>query len=198
MCGLMPTTPLKMAGLKLNLGCGVNKIDGYINVDKYGEPDFQHDLEILPWPWTDNSVQEIRLIHVLEHLGQQTDVYLGIIKEMYRICQDRAIIFIKIPHYRHEYFFDDPTHVRVVTPNGLRLFSQRINRETIERGGSNSLLGINLGVDFEIIQIKRKPGKDWLKLHPNGLDDSDQINLETSIYNNLIEEYEIQLEVIKT
>ena len=80
----------------------------------------------------------------------------------------------------------------------MKLFSQRINRETIERSGSNSLLGINLGVDFEVIEVNRKPARDWFILHPNGLDDPHQINLETSIYNNLIEEYEIQLEVIKT
>ncbi len=187
-----------MQGLKLNLGCGAKKIDGYINVDKYGDPDFKYDLEVFPWPWIDNSVKEIKLIHVLEHLGEQTDVYLEIIKEIYRVCAPGAIIYIKVPHYRHEYYFDDPTHVRVITPNGLKLFSQRINRETIEKGGSNSLLGMNLGVNFEIVKTKRIPSLDWFKLHPNGLTDSKQIELETSIFNNMIEEYEIHLEVIKS
>src|SRR6516162_1537826 len=63
-----------MAGLKLNLGCGDKRIPGYINVDKFSNPDLKHDLETFPWPWPDDSVSEILLIHVLEHLGQETRV----------------------------------------------------------------------------------------------------------------------------
>ena len=43
-------------GLKLNLGCGQNPRDGYLNVDKYGSADLTCDLEAFPWPWPDNSV----------------------------------------------------------------------------------------------------------------------------------------------
>src|ERR1700724_999619 len=74
-----------MRALKLNLGSGQNPRAGYINVDKYGTPDVKHDLETFPWPWPDDSVSEIVLCHVLEHLGQDPKVYLAIMKEMYRV-----------------------------------------------------------------------------------------------------------------
>jgi hypothetical protein len=61
-----------MADLRLNLGCGSKRLDGYINVDKFGDPDLQFDLETFPYPWENNSVTEIKMHHVLEHLGQQT------------------------------------------------------------------------------------------------------------------------------
>ena len=66
-----------MSGLRLNLGCGMNRLDGYVNVDRYGEPDLRHDLEVVPWPWPDDSVSEVLLKHVLEHLGRDPSVYLG-------------------------------------------------------------------------------------------------------------------------
>src|SRR5437764_15115257 len=87
--------------LKLNLGSGNNPIEGYVNVDKFGEPDVRVDLEAFPWPWPDNSVQEVVLNHVMEHLGSTTDIYFSIIRELYRICAANAIIHIAVPHPRH-------------------------------------------------------------------------------------------------
>ena len=187
-----------MSNFKLNLGCGEIKLDGYINVDKYGEPDVKQDLESFPWPWSDNSVKEIKLIHVLEHLGKDVEIYFGIFKEMYRICQNGALIDIVVPHYRHNYFYDDPTHVRVVTPLGLRLFSKKQNKEWIEQGFSNSPLGMYLDIDFELRTTSVKPGSDWFRLHPEKNIDLNLIQQESNIYNNLIEQYNMTLEVIKS
>ena len=58
-----------MSELRLNLGCGAKHLEGYINVDKFGNPDVRLDLETFPWPWEDNSAIAIELRHVLEHLG---------------------------------------------------------------------------------------------------------------------------------
>ena len=89
-----------MTNLRLNLGCGAKHLTDYVNVDKFGDPDLRFDLETFPYPWQDNSVAEIELHHVLEHLGQQTEVYLRIIQELYRICQPEARVHITVPHHR--------------------------------------------------------------------------------------------------
>ena len=58
--------------MKLNMGCGHNKREGYVNVDMSPvcNPDVVWDLETLPWPWQDNSVDGVLFNHSLEHLGQ--------------------------------------------------------------------------------------------------------------------------------
>lgn len=183
--------------IKLNLGCGSNKKAGFVNVDQFGDPDLRHNLEEFPWPWEDNSVEEIWMIHVLEHLGQSTAVYLRIIQELYRICAPGALIRIHVPHFRHDFFFADPTHVRVVTPLGLQLFSQRLNRHWQSVGASNSPLGMYLNVDFELRQTNLKPGQAWLRYQQDTNTDVDQLIKKSELFNNIIEEYQMVLEVIK-
>ncbi len=183
--------------MKLNLGCGENHLAGYVNVDKLGDPDVRHDLETFPWPWPDDSVDEIQIVHVLEHLGQRTEVYLSIIKELYRICRDGARLRIVVPHFRHQNFFDDPTHVRVVTPLGLQLFSKTENRAWIQNGMANSPLGLYLDVDFRLDRTILHPSDDWFRLHPEQSVDVDLLMQESNLYNNLILQYEMELTVLK-
>lgn len=186
-----------MADLRLNLGCGMNIREGYVNVDRFGEPDVRHDLEVVPWPWPDDSVTEILLYHVLEHLGRETDVYLAIMKEMYRVCQDGATIRVIVPHHRHEYFFNDPTHVRAITADGMTIFSQRLNREWIAKGISNTPLGVYLGIDFELSEVRLTPGALWHHLHPGVPVDIGALLHQGSLMNNLIEEVHLTLKAVK-
>src|SRR4051812_28847226 len=123
------SAPAAVEGLKLNLGSGQNPKPGYINVDKFGSPDVTCDLEQFPWPWEDNSVGEVEMFHVLEHLGESTATFMGIIKELYRVCRDGAMMRISVPHPRCDDFLNDPTHVRPITPEVMSLFSKRLNEE---------------------------------------------------------------------
>ena len=179
--------------MKLHLGCGNKILDGYLNVDKFGTPEFQCDLEKTPWPWHDSTVDEILMIHVLEHLGQQTETYIGIIKEMYRVCQNGATIRIIVPHFRHDNFWGDPTHVRAVTPDSLRLFSKKFNQECISRGSSHSTLGIYHNVDFDLTQTVFYPSHEW-----QSEDQSlERLMSDAARFNNVIEQIEMILTAVK-
>jgi hypothetical protein len=179
--------------LKLNLGCGNFKMKGFVNVDRVAmcQPDQVVDLEKTPWPWEDDSVDEIKLFHVLEHLGQQTDVFLSIIREMYRVCRDGARIEIRVPHPRSDYYLGDPTHVRPVTGEMLDLFSQKSNRECATRGAANTPLGLILGVDFEIESNLYLLMPFWQAKLSSGQMSEAEINQATRQYNNVVSQLTI-------
>ena len=185
--------------MRLNLGCGSKILDGWHNVDKYPtfSPNQLVDLEVFPWPWPDSSVDEVLLCHVLEHLGAATDVYLGIIRELYRVCRDEAKIVIVVPHPRHDNFLGDPTHVRPITPAVLRLFDQQANRECEAAGHSNSPLGLYLGVDFRIKSLAFQPDQPWLGRYQRGEIDRDQLAEAERVHCNVIKEITIVWEAVK-
>lgn len=54
--------------IKLDLACGQNKREGFTGVDIAGNPDIIHDLNVYPYPFDDNSVDEIYCSHYVEHI----------------------------------------------------------------------------------------------------------------------------------
>lgn len=138
--------------MKLNLGCGFKKYEGYMNVDMSPifSPDLVVDLEQTPWPFEDDSILEIKLEHVLEHLGETTESYINIWKELWRIGKNGALIDITVPHWNHENFYHDPTHIRAITPIGIAMFDQARNIADQEAGGRETKLGLVAGIDIEV------------------------------------------------
>ncbi|MCD4486159.1 methyltransferase domain-containing protein [Chromobacterium vaccinii] len=174
--------------LKLNLGCGHDKRPGFINVDSQAacQPDQVVDLERFPWPWADASVDEIVMSHVLEHLGADTDTYLGIIKELYRVCAPDARVAITVPHPRSDNYLADPTHVRPITAMGLQMFNQELNRQSIQEGGSSTPLGIYLNVDWALESSDVKILEPWASRFNGGQLTEDDITLAVQNFYNVI------------
>jgi len=96
-------------------------------------------------PFPDNSVEEIRAHHILEHIG---DGFIPLMQELYRVSKHGCLLDIIVPHHQHENFYSDPTHKRPITVGGMYLFCQKSNKESIERGDSNSTLGLKYGINF--------------------------------------------------
>jgi hypothetical protein len=105
----------------------------------------------LPWPWTSDTVEQVVMNHVLEHLGETSRRYLAVWQELYRVMKNAATMQIVVPHWRHQNFDHDPTHVRKVTPFGVKMFDQMINRNWIDTGNPATPLGLQLSIDFEIV-----------------------------------------------
>lgn len=186
--------------MKLNLGCGHRHIDGWINVDSSPlcRPDAVVDLEQLPWPWPDDAAEEVLFSHVLEHLCPLPAGYLGLMRELWRVCRHDAVITVIVPHPRNDEFLFDPTHVRPITSEGLAMFSQRLNRQWIERGAANTPLGLMLGIDFEVSETRHLLDEPWRTALAKGEMTRDEISHAMRSYNNVIKETTVVLRAVKT
>ena len=144
--------------LKLNLGSGAKRYEGFLNVDHWPDchPDIVWDLEKTPWPFETNSTSHVLLSHCLEHLGQTNDAFIAIMREIYRICRDKATIEIVVPHPAHDNFATDPTHVRPILPQMFDLFNVSKNHQWIKEGFSFTPLALQHEVNFEVIRVEYK------------------------------------------
>jgi hypothetical protein len=181
--------------MKINLGSGQRKIEGYVNVDKYDifGADVVHDLDKTPWPFADTIADEVLATHVLEHLGQQPEVFLNIMKELYRIMKPQALLKIKVPHPRSDAFLGDPTHVRPITADVLSLFSKEACAMFAARGWANSPLALYIDVDFVIESLTFSLMEPWAtRFKSNAISQAD-LDRAVASQNNVVDEIAIVL-----
>lgn len=108
--------------LKLDLGCGPNKIaPDWTGVDAIAFPgvDVVFDLAnayaaqgdktlYKPWPWPDGSVAEVHCSHFLEHLMPLQRVHFA--NELYRVMAPGATCRLITPDYASIRAYGDLTH----------------------------------------------------------------------------------------
>jgi SAM-dependent methyltransferase len=181
--------------MKFNMGCGLNKLPDYVNVDAApeAEPDEVWDLERTPWPWPDDCAEEVRFIHSLEHMGQDPKVFLAIMTELYRILQPGGVAVIHVPHPRHDDFLGDPTHVRPVTPQLMRLFDRQLNEAWRRDGYSNTPLALYTGVDFHLVESRVVLDRLVEADVREGRLTMEEVQVRARERNNIASEYRLQL-----
>jgi predicted SAM-dependent methyltransferase len=105
---------------KLNLGCGKDVKQGYINLDsaRLKGVDVVWNLEKYPWPFKDDTFDEVLAIDVLEHLSDK----IKPLEELWRITKDNAKIIIQVPNWNCEDAWVDPTHKQPYTNKSFDFF----------------------------------------------------------------------------
>ena len=166
---------------RLNLGCGVRKIEEWVNLDynRMYKPDVVWNLNKLPLPFPKNSFVEIKCNHIIEHL----DDILKFMKELYRIGKNGCIIQIRYPHFSHRSAFADPTHKHYLSHASLQYFENNHLEEPE---------ALTHDVNFETIFKKVRTGGglfvDWIA------------NMNPDFWERMgfkIEEVELWFKVIK-
>jgi hypothetical protein len=185
--------------MKINLGCGTDYKQGWLNVDQWPDanPDLLMNLEETPWKLEDNCADEILLKHVLEHIGQSSSTFLAIFQELYRICKPDAIVTIHVPHPRHKDFLSDPTHIRPILPELFSCFDLATVELWQEHNLPGTPLAKYLNVDFEVAHVQYYLSPHWHKESAEGRLDNAALMHAIDTYNNVVEWIDIRLRVRK-
>lgn len=95
--------------MKLDLGCGKNKKEGFIGVDSiaFEGVDIVHDLT-QPWPWANDSIDEVNCSHFIEHLTAEQRIHF--VNELHRVMKKGANATIITPHWASQRAYGDLTH----------------------------------------------------------------------------------------
>jgi len=85
--------------MKLNLGCGTTKLQGYLNIDaeKSCKPDLVLDFVKKRLPQKDGMVEEILFFHCIEHI--QKSKHRDILLECSRVLKPGGKIYISFPDF---------------------------------------------------------------------------------------------------
>lgn len=138
------------SGLRLDLGCGYVKPEGFIGLDNLaGEgaqivneanaPDVLMDLNCSPLPFPDNSCAEVRSSHFLEHSNLD-----HVINESYRVLKPDGLFMFAVPYANSaEGLF--PGHAIFLTE---KWFQENLNFQA----------------KFELTGEDYTPSDDWLAL----------------------------------
>lgn len=126
-------TKSQPVSLKLSLGCGDNKPEGFKGVDliKTASADYVIDLFKFPWKeFADESVDEIECSHFVEHIPHGDgfhDPFFQFFDEIYRILKPaefdpnnpnipiKGFVNIVCPYYSSMRSWQDPTHQRAIS-----------------------------------------------------------------------------------
>lgn len=82
--------------IKLDLGCGRNKIKDFTGLDQleFGQEILWDATKGIPLP--DNSVDELHSAHFIEHIAEK-DIAV-IFQEILRVCKNGALVTLFCPH----------------------------------------------------------------------------------------------------
>ena len=116
--------------VKVELGCGATKTEGYIGLDRFPLPgvDVVADLD-QRIPFEDDSVDVIFACHSLEHLS---DLY-HTMSEIYRICKNGAIIHILAPYHSTATNMANIYHKQVFNEDTFRFFGRETENPFIDQ-----------------------------------------------------------------
>ena len=138
-----------------------------LDIEARHKPDCVWDLNVTPWPFDDNSFDEIHAYEVLEHLGRQGDAasFFAHFGEAYRILKPLGYLCGSVPQWDSAWAWGDPSHTRVITEGSFTYLDQTAYAQV----GQTTMTDFRSmwSGDFEVEGLQRADGRLFflLKVH---------------------------------
>ena len=127
-----------------------------LDLEPRHRPDVVWDLNVLPWPFEDNSFDEIHAYEVLEHLGQQGDAesFFAHFGEVYRILRPLGYLAGSVPRWDSLWALGDPSHRRVINEGSFTFLDQTQYERQVGKTAMTDFRSIWKG-DFETEAVQK-------------------------------------------
>ena len=163
--------------MKLQIGCseinGIYREKEWINIDIRKHKYMEIQGSGLELPLKTNTFDEVRCIHVLEHLTR--DKYPRMIQEMHRVLKPGGVVYVEVPDFKgtidqlvHAFNVQDPGLIHVWTTSlygkserdGMSHhwgFYEGLLRREIRRYGFNDVVRLTIKDEMISTHFKKEP-----------------------------------------
>ena len=156
---------------ELLIGCGNSRVKKLqvsgpdwkdlttLDFDPLCGADVLHDLEETPYPFEDDTFDEIHAYEVLEHLGKQGDwkAFFDQFAEFHRILKPGGLLLATTPMWDSLWAWSDPSHTRIISVGSVQFLSQK----KYEAGVGNTAMTDFRHYwkrDFDVVHTEEKGG----------------------------------------
>lgn len=157
--------------MELLIGCGNSRVKKLhlgtaewnelvtLDFDPDCNPDVLHDLTVFPYPFEDNTFDEIHAYEVLEHLGAQGDwkAFFDLFGELHRILKPEGLILATTPMWNSLWAWGDPSHTRIINVGTVQFLSQKQYAQQIGKTPMTDFRHY-WKKDFDVVHTEEKGG----------------------------------------
>lgn len=126
-----------------------------LDIDPDCGADVIHDLDVLPYPFADDTFDEVHASEVLEHCGRQGDwrFFFAQFTEFWRIMKPDGVLCASCPSRTSKWAWGDPGHTRLIQPESLVFLNQEEYRKQVGVQAMTDYRNV-YSADFEPVWMK--------------------------------------------
>lgn len=178
-------------GRNLNLGCGRNPWDGWVNLDRKpgAGVDLVATVGVDPIPLPTSSMSLVLANQVLEHIPD----IISAMREIHRVLEPNGVLVAATPYAGSNGAWEDPTHVRAFTEHSWGFFDRRMYTIPDQPGYYDS----DVDYIFEVIKIDLVPEPRWREEILAGRITEQALREKMTHERNIVQEIQAHLRAVK-